>query len=68
MKSCFIQQVVSRNFDHSRIGVIGGLSVNNDVTKGDLIGCFEKSAVKEIFQLVLGDESIKECLQLAQWN
>jgi len=68
MKFYFIQQVVSRNFDHSRIGVTGGLCVNNDVTKGDLIGCFEKSAVKEIFQLVLGDESIKECLQLAQWN
>ena len=62
MKSCFIQQLVSRNFDDSRIRVTGGLSVNNDVTKGDLICCFDKSALEAIFQLVLGDESIKECL------
>lgn len=68
MKSCFIEQVVSRNFDDSTIGVTGGLSVNNGVTKGELIWCFEKSALEAIFQLVLGDESIKERLQLAQWN
>jgi hypothetical protein len=59
---------VSRNFDDSRIGVTGGLSVNNAVTKGEFILCFEKSAPEAIFQLVIGHESIKERLQLAQWN
>jgi len=68
MKSCFNQQVVSRSFDDSRIGVTGGLSVNNDITREELICSFEKSALEVMFQLLLGEENIKECLQLAQRN
>ena len=66
MKSRFTQEVVSRNSDASSIGVTGGFSVNNDFTKGELICCFEKSAPEAILQLVFGDASIKEFLQLAQ--